>query len=49
MMDDGTGDQLWEKGDKKRVVRKSVLPCYSLIGVHEVRDLLKREKGNRQR
>jgi len=49
VMDDRAGDELRKKGDEQAVMQKLVLLRFALIHVGEVRDLLEREEGYRQR
>ena len=44
MVDDGSGDQLGEKGDKQAVVSKAAVADLTPAGVHQVGDDLKGEK-----
>ena len=43
-MNNRTGDQLWEKGNKQAVVAKAVFFYVALVRVDQIRDLLEGEE-----
>ena len=49
VVDDRTGDELREKGNKKRVIQKVVLFGFMTVTVHQIGNLLKGKEADRQR